>query len=113
MAKKSAATQLSIKPTKVINGRYYFTEGEDVFRLPPLIEIQLNSYQWFLTDGLKELLEEVSPINDFSGKKMELHFLNHTLDKKNMMRQQLNAKIFLLKLLLRLMSNLSIRKAGK
>jgi len=81
MAKKSAAPTLSINPTKIINGRYYFTEAEDVFRLPPLIEIQLNSYQWFLTDGLKELLEEVSPITDFSGKKMELHFLNHTLDK--------------------------------
>ena len=81
MAKKSATATLSIKPTKVINGRYYFTEAEDVFRLPPLIEVQLNSYQWFLSDGLKELLEEVSPITDFSGKKMELHFVSHTLDK--------------------------------
>ncbi|MBU0705695.1 DNA-directed RNA polymerase subunit beta [Patescibacteria group bacterium] len=49
--------------------------------MPPLIEIQLNSYQWFLTEGLKELLQEISPITDFSGKKMELHFLSHSLDK--------------------------------
>jgi len=81
MAKKSAALKMSVEPTKVINGRHYFTETQDTFRLPPLIEVQLNSYQWFLSDGLKELLEEVSPITDFSGKKMELHFLNHTLDK--------------------------------
>jgi DNA-directed RNA polymerase subunit beta len=81
MAKKVSAPTLTLKPTKVENGRHFFTEAENVFRLPPLIEIQLNSYQWFLSDGLRELLEEVSPITDFSGKKMELHFLNHTLDK--------------------------------
>jgi DNA-directed RNA polymerase subunit beta len=78
---KKTSTQLSIKPTKVVNGRYYFSETEDIYKLPQLIEIQLNSYQWFLGEGLKELLEEVSPITDFSGKKVELHFLNHSLDK--------------------------------
>ncbi len=81
MATKSATKKLITKPTKVENNRYYFTESQDVFKLPPLTEVQLNSYQWFLSDGMKELLEEVSPITDFSGKKMELHFLNHTLDK--------------------------------
>ena len=81
MAKKTTAPKMSIEPTKIANGRYYFTEKEDVHHLPTLIEIQLNSYQWFLSEGLKELLSEVSPITDFSGKKMELHFLNHALDK--------------------------------
>ena len=81
MTKKTAAPKLSLKPTKVVNDRYYFTEVQDAFPLPPLIEVQLSSYQWFLSDGLKELLEEISPITDFSGKKMELHFLSHTLDK--------------------------------
>ncbi|MFH0837683.1 MAG: DNA-directed RNA polymerase subunit beta [Patescibacteria group bacterium] len=78
---RQAAPKLTIKPTKVLNSRHYFTETEDSFKLPPLIEIQLNSYQWFLTEGLKELLQEISPITDFSGKKMELHFLSHSLDK--------------------------------
>ena len=81
MAHTKTAPKLVKKPTKVVNGRYYFTETEDSFKLPPLIEIQLNSYQWFLTEGLKELLQEISPITDFSGKKMELHFLSHSLDK--------------------------------
>ena len=81
MAKTKSAPTLSVKPTKVIHGRHYFTETEESYRLPPLIEVQLNSYQWFLTDGLKELLQEISPITDFSGKKMELHFLSHSLDK--------------------------------
>lgn len=85
MAKKSttlpSVVQLKSEPTKIVNGRYYFNETEDILKLPPLIEIQLNSYQWFLSDGLKELLDEISPIADFSNKKMELHFLSHTLEK--------------------------------
>ena len=81
MAKTKSTATLSIKPTKVVHGRHYFTETEESYRLPPLIEVQLNSYQWFLTDGLKELLQEISPITDFSAKKMELHFLSHSLDK--------------------------------
>lgn len=79
---KTDRTPISVKkPTKVVNGRHYFTEAENNHRLPPLIEIQQASYQWFLNEGLKELLDEISPITDFSGKKMELKFLNHTLDK--------------------------------
>jgi DNA-directed RNA polymerase subunit beta len=81
MAKQSTELKPSLTPTKIIDGRYFFTEGPNEFPLPQLIEIQLNSYQWFLTDGMKELLEEVSPITDFSNKKMELHFLSHQLDK--------------------------------
>ena len=42
--------------------------------------MQLQSYRWFLTEGLKELLGEISPITDFSGKKMELRILGHTFD---------------------------------
>ena len=81
MAKKTNFPKMSIEPTKVLNGRYYFTEEENSYKLPPLTEVQLNSYQWFLNDGLKELLKEVSPITDFSAKKMELHFMTHSLEK--------------------------------
>jgi len=60
--------------------RKYFTPQIDKkVPLPNLIEIQLNSYQWFLEEGIRDLLDEVSPIQDFSGKKLELHFLEHSL----------------------------------
>ena len=49
------------------------------YPLPNLIEIQTNSYKWFLKEGIKELLDEISPITDFSGKKLELHFLDHSV----------------------------------
>src|SRR3989344_1444804 len=46
-----------------------------------LNEIQLKSYQWFLKDGMMELLEEVSPIRDHTGKELELYFEDFRFDK--------------------------------
>lgn len=58
---------------------YLFPQIDKHVKLPNLIEIQINSYEWFVTEGIRDLLEEISPIQDFSGKKLELHFLNHSL----------------------------------
>ncbi len=59
--------------------KYFSPQIDKGVGLPNLIEIQLNSYEWFLKDGIRELLDEISPIQDFSGKKLELHFLEHSL----------------------------------
>ncbi len=68
------------KRVEDIFGRSHFSLLDEV-PFPNLIEIQLDSYAWFLDEGIKELFEEVSPIVDFSGKKMELHFLSHTFEE--------------------------------
>jgi DNA-directed RNA polymerase subunit beta len=68
------------KPLKVNDGRVFFVDDQGISHVPSLIEMQIESYKWFLTEGLKELLEEISPITDFSGKKMELRILGHTFD---------------------------------
>lgn len=49
--------------------------------LPNLIEVQLDSYGWFLDEGVAELLDEISPIEDFTGKNLELHFVKHYVDE--------------------------------
>ena len=49
--------------------------------LPNLIEIQLDSYKWFFEKGLRDLFDEISPITDYSGKELELSFLDYHLDK--------------------------------
>ncbi|PIQ92608.1 MAG: DNA-directed RNA polymerase subunit beta [Parcubacteria group bacterium CG11_big_fil_rev_8_21_14_0_20_39_14] len=46
------------------------------YPVPDLIEAQRESYEWFLNFGLKELFEEISPIEDYTGKELELWFLN-------------------------------------
>ena len=45
-----------------------------VHDIPNLIQVQLDSYRWFMEEGIKELLLEVSPIKDFTGQKLELSF---------------------------------------
>lgn len=62
--------------------RKYFNERIDKnIVLPNLIEVQLDSYRWFLDQGIRELLDEISPITDFSGKKLELQLLDHIIDE--------------------------------
>jgi len=46
-----------------------------------LIKVQKESYEWFLEKGIKEALESISPITDFTGKNWQLEFLSHSLDK--------------------------------
>ncbi len=48
---------------------------------PNLVEIQTESYQWLIKDGLKELFQEFSPIKDYSEKKFELDFVGFQLDE--------------------------------
>src|SRR3989304_9842293 len=45
-----------------------------VLDIPHMIRIQLDAYRWFQEEGLQELLGEISPIQDFTGKRMELGF---------------------------------------
>jgi len=56
-----------------------FSHIENTVDVPNLIQVQLNSFGWLKTDGLKELLEEISPIEDFSGGRFELRFLDHEI----------------------------------
>ena len=61
------------------NRKYFNARLDQDVVLPNLIEIQIDSYRWFLEDGIRELLDEINPISDFSGKKLELHFLEHSI----------------------------------
>ena len=49
----------------------------DKFEVPNLIELQLESFKWFIEKGLRDLFDEISPIKDFTGKVMELQFLDY------------------------------------
>ncbi len=61
--------------------RKYFTTTKNEIPLPDLIEIQKNSYDWFLKTGIKELFEEVSPMTDFTGRDLEVYLENYYLDE--------------------------------
>ena len=53
--------------------RKSYARIRDVYELPRLIEVQLDSFRWFQTEGLEELFDEISPIVSFN-KNLELHF---------------------------------------
>src|SRR5919199_2386930 len=57
--------------------RRSFARIQDAIAVPTLIETQLNSFDWFRREGLRELFDEISPITDFTGKNMELRFLDY------------------------------------
>jgi len=57
-----------------------FFKTMSMVSLPNLIESQLNSYTWFLEKGFKDILDEVNPIEDFTGKDLELSFGKYYLD---------------------------------
>lgn len=61
--------------------RRYFTASRDAMALPDLIEVQRQSYRWFLESGLKELFQEISPIRDFIGRDLELWFTDYLIDE--------------------------------
>ncbi|HLC69494.1 MAG TPA: DNA-directed RNA polymerase subunit beta [Patescibacteria group bacterium] len=63
------------------DARRFFTGRDNVMPLPDLIELQKNSYGWFLKFGVKELFEEVSPITDFTGRDLELYLEDYYLDE--------------------------------
>ncbi len=54
--------------------RVWYSRIPEVLPIPDLIELQRTSYDWFVAHGLRDLLDEISPITDFTGKSMELHF---------------------------------------
>ncbi len=54
-----------------------YSRVKQVMDVPNLIDVQLNSYRWFQEEGIKELLEEISPIKDFTGNKLELWFVGY------------------------------------
>ncbi|MFR3210540.1 DNA-directed RNA polymerase subunit beta [Anaerotignum sp.] len=61
--------------------RMSYSKINEVLDMPNLIEVQKDSYQWFLKEGLKEVFEDISPITDFSGN-LVLEFIDFTLDSE-------------------------------
>ena len=58
--------------------RMTYQRQKEVLEMPNLIEVQKDSYQWFLDEGLNEVFEDISPIADYSGK-LSLEFVDFTL----------------------------------
>jgi DNA-directed RNA polymerase subunit beta len=74
------------KSTKTTDdgARVYFTRQDDAIQLDNLVDHQNKSFQWFVDEGLGELLAEISPIDDYTGTKLSLRFKDYHFDDPKM-----------------------------
>ena len=78
--KTNGVKDLMIKPQKLgKNTRMSFARTKEVLELPNLLEVQKKSYEWFIKEGLSEVLRDVSPITDYSGN-LVIEFIDFTID---------------------------------
>jgi DNA-directed RNA polymerase subunit beta len=79
---KAPATASKSTPTnkKSTNQRTFFTDDTEVVDLPNLVDHQNRSFQWFVEEGLGELLAEISPIDDYTGTKLSLRFKDYRFE---------------------------------
>lgn len=76
---KTSMEKNRIRPRKVGNGvRMSYSKQKEVLEMPNLIEVQKDSYQWFLKEGLNEVFDDISPIADYSGH-LSLEFVDFAL----------------------------------
>ena len=66
---------------QTISPRQYFTKIDEVLEAPDLVSHQSDSFHWFIKEGLGELLEEVSPIEDYTGTKLSLSFKKYHFEE--------------------------------
>jgi DNA-directed RNA polymerase subunit beta len=64
--------------------RVFYTKADDAIALPSLVDHQNKSFQWFVDEGLGELLAEISPIDDYTGTKLSLTFKGYHFDEPKM-----------------------------
>ncbi|HAK43254.1 MAG TPA: DNA-directed RNA polymerase subunit beta, partial [Clostridium sp.] len=72
-----------VHPVKVgKRERMSFSKVKDTAVMPNLIEVQIDSYDWFLAEGLHEVFDDINPIQDYTGN-LSLEFVNYKLDMEN------------------------------
>ena len=68
--------------------RRSYSRVPSVLDVPNLIQAQIDSFEWFRTDGLGELLAEITPIEDYPGGRFELSFLNHRFEEPKITEEE-------------------------
>ena len=82
MAKASPSAKRALKK------RTFFTKTDDVLDMPNLVDHQNRSFQWFIDEGLGELLAEISPIDDYTGTKLSLRFKDYRFEDPKVTEQE-------------------------
>lgn len=109
---KTLKVRDNFSPSSSLSKRKFFKKSL-VVSLPNLIEAQTVSYQWFWDKGLKELLSEINPIKDFTGKDLELTLEDYYLDEPKYDELTAKGKNISYEAPLRIRAKLLIKKTGE
>ncbi|MDA0769205.1 MAG: DNA-directed RNA polymerase subunit beta [SAR202 cluster bacterium Casp-Chloro-G4] len=92
--------------------RQSYAKLPSILDVPNLIQVQLDSFNWFKTEGLRELFDEISPIEDFAGGRFELTFENHYFEQPKYTEQECREKEVTFSAPLHVTVKLKINAAG-
>ncbi|MCX6794486.1 MAG: DNA-directed RNA polymerase subunit beta [Candidatus Falkowbacteria bacterium] len=93
--------------------RKSFSSLAEVMPMPDLIEIQTDSYKWFLKEGLAELFDEINPVTDFIGRDLELYLEDYYLDEPKFSEIESREKNITYEAPLRVKTRLLNKKSGR
>lgn len=101
------------RPGVVLENRKSFGKLPQVLEIPNLIQVQLDSFRWFQEEGLKELFQEVSPIRDFTGNRLELHFVGYEFRQPTYSLEQCRERDMTYTAPLYVMAQLIVKETGE
>jgi DNA-directed RNA polymerase subunit beta len=110
--KKALKVKESYGASSSLSRRKFFHK-QLMVSLPNLIEAQKDAYEWFLEKGLRELFDEINPINDFTGKDLELSLTDYYLDEPKTDELTAKNKNISYEAPLRAKARLVIKKTGE
>jgi DNA-directed RNA polymerase subunit beta len=93
-------------------GRRSYASIPTVLEMPNLVQLQIDSFDWFKSEGLRELLQEISPIEDYNNK-MQLEFLEHWFDEPRISEELCRERDMTYAAPLRIKVRLTIRDTGE
>ncbi|MBI3627310.1 MAG: DNA-directed RNA polymerase subunit beta [Candidatus Sungbacteria bacterium] len=93
--------------------KYFSRFRKPIHELPLLSEVQLNSYNWFFKKGLKELFDEISPIQDYTNKELSLEFLDYYLDEPKYSEAEAKSRNLSFEAALRVRAKLTNKRTGE
>ena len=93
--------------------RKSYSKLPQIIDVPNLIEVQLDSYRWFQEEGIKQLLEEISPIKDFTGNRLELSFIGYEFREPRYTEQECYQRDLTYAVLLYVKARLLVKGTGE
>src|SRR6202171_5931025 len=93
--------------------RYSYGRIPEMLTVGDLIQTQLNSFDWFRREGLKELFDEINPITDYTGKNYELRFLDYSFGEPKFDKEECRARDMTYSAPLRISTRLTIKETGE